>query len=86
MFRTASKVISFFGKNAWLLILAVAVFLIERYKTERLSSQLAPRPKPAMSQILSRALCPLYPANQLPLARQAFDGDFTRQQEDLQPF
>jgi len=30
VFRAAGKVISFLGKNAWLLIIAVAVFLIER--------------------------------------------------------
>lgn len=30
VFRTAGQVISFLGKNAWLLVVAVAVFLIER--------------------------------------------------------
>lgn len=30
VFRAAGQVISFLGKNAWLLIVAVAVFLIER--------------------------------------------------------
>lgn len=30
VFRTAGEVISFLGKNAWLLILAAAAFLIER--------------------------------------------------------
>ena len=29
-FRTAGKVITFLAKNAWLLILAMAAFLIER--------------------------------------------------------
>jgi len=30
VFRTAGQVISFLGKHAWLLILAVAAFLFER--------------------------------------------------------
>ena len=30
VFRTAGQVISFLGKHAWLLIVAVAAFLIER--------------------------------------------------------
>ena len=32
IFKTAGSVISFLGKNAWLLILGVAVFTIERFK------------------------------------------------------
>ena len=35
VFRTAGQVISFLGKNAWLLILAVAAFLIERLTKKR---------------------------------------------------
>ena len=31
-FRSAGQVISFLGKNAWLLIVGVAVFLFERFK------------------------------------------------------
>ena len=30
IFKTAGSVIGFLGKNAWLLILAVAVFMVER--------------------------------------------------------
>ena len=30
VFKTAGQVISFLGKNAWLLILAVAAYLIEK--------------------------------------------------------
>lgn len=29
IFKTAGEVISFLGKNAWLLIVAVAIFLVE---------------------------------------------------------
>ena len=32
IFKTAGTVISFLGKNAWLLILGVAVFIVERFK------------------------------------------------------
>ena len=32
IFKTAGSVISFLGKNAWLLILGVAVFAVERFK------------------------------------------------------
>ena len=32
IFKTAGSVISFLGKNAWLLILGVAVFTVERFK------------------------------------------------------
>ena len=34
-FRTAGQVISFLGKNAWLLILFVAAFLIEMFLKKR---------------------------------------------------
>ena len=32
IFKTAGSAISFLGKNAWLLILGVAVFMVERFK------------------------------------------------------
>ena len=32
IFKTAGSVISFLGKNAWLLILGVAVFMVERFQ------------------------------------------------------
>ena len=35
VFRTAGQVISFLGKHAWLLILAVAAFLFERLMKRR---------------------------------------------------
>ena len=35
IFKTARSVISFLGKNAWLLILGVAVFTVERLKKNR---------------------------------------------------
>ena len=35
IFKTAGSVISFLGKNAWLLILGVAVFTVERLKKNR---------------------------------------------------
>ena len=35
IFKTAGSVISFLGKNAWLLILGVAVFMIEQFKKNR---------------------------------------------------
>ena len=35
IFKTAGSVIGFLGKNAWLLILAVAVFMVERKVTEK---------------------------------------------------
>ena len=35
IFKTAGSVISFLGKNAWLLILGVAVFMVERFQKNR---------------------------------------------------
>ena len=35
IFKTAESVISFPGKNAWLLILGVAVFMVERFQKNR---------------------------------------------------
>ena len=35
IFKTAASIISFLGKNAWLLILGVAVFTVERLKKNR---------------------------------------------------
>ena len=35
IFKTAGSVISFLGKNAWLLILGVAVFMVERFQKKK---------------------------------------------------
>ena len=35
IFRTAGQVIGFLGKNAWLLIMAVVLFLVEQVKNKR---------------------------------------------------
>jgi len=35
IFKTAGSVISFLGKNAWLLILGVAVFMVERFQKRK---------------------------------------------------
>lgn len=35
IFRTAGEVIGFVAKNAWLLIVAVVLYVVERYKNKR---------------------------------------------------
>ena len=44
VFNTAGEVISFLGKNAWLLILAVAAFIIERLSNANVSINTLPHP------------------------------------------
>ena len=35
VFRTAGEVVSFFAKNAWLLIVGVVIYLVEQFKKKK---------------------------------------------------
>ena len=35
LFKTAGEVIGFLGKHAWLLIVAVVIFIVEQFKNKR---------------------------------------------------
>ena len=35
IFKTAGEVIGFLGKNAWLLIVAVVIYLVEQFKKKK---------------------------------------------------